>query len=573
MPKCQATKQRPVIPRLSRSSRWLSISSLRNAILGNHIIDFLKRKALNRTRNGSRPDTLLMAQGNTFEERVLSSIKNTFGTGFVDLSEYKFSDLRYSETLRHLRTGTPVIAQGALKNYTDMTMGFPDLILKGSAFKEVFPKDFLEQFTELTHDKYYVIDIKWATLHLKADNKSLLKTPQTTYYQAQVTLYTSALNECLPKNNVKHAFILGRGYTTVNGPKENCFDMLAVVDLEGDSHFKQTYKEALEWTRGIHSVQTPPSVNMKALTHVGYDVRAERLKAEARDQGNITCLWGCNDVNRNIASRHGIVSFRDPRCTPSVLGVLSGYKEKVLSRILKVNRIPETKSPVTPKRLPAGSIVDTVPGTTEIFLDFEAVSCLFDNFSTFPIKETGHRIFLIGYLLRGEGGDKYHRELAEDLTDQSEERMLIRFLEFCKGLPNVRIFHWGSYEAVNFKKLYMKYPLAAETFPLESLNMVDVCAYIKSVPMGIRGCYNFSIKSVYPSLVSLSLIQPRDLSYESPVQVVQDGLEAMTHAYKAYNGINDKKIHDVLTYNKSDCDHLMEIVMFLRGRIQRVVTN
>lgn len=548
----------PSPPRLSRSSRWLSISSLRNAILGNHIIEYLKKNRKTNKNSNYSNENYVMSQGNTFEEHVLRSILNKFPLDSVDLSEHKFSEQRYTETLAHLRRGTSVIAQGALRNYQDMTMGFPDLILKGSAFKDLFSEQFLERLPEaLKESVYYIIDIKWSTLNLKADNVGLLKTPQTVYYQSQVTLYTTALNVNLPGNKAEVAFILGRGYQGTGIKSDNCFDALAVVDLKGESYFKDCLLKALHWTRRLPGLLEKPLLNIKTLQN---DSRSNKLRNDAIAQGNITCLWGCNEVNQRLAAEKGITSFRDVRCTPEALGIPeSSYKAKVLHRILKVNK-ENTERLVSPKRLPPGSpIQECGTAMTEVFLDFEAVSCLFDNFSTFPIKETRNRIFLIGYTTNDR---VYHRNLSEDLTDASEEKIFLDFLRFCQSKKEVKVFHWGAYESVNMRKLYARYPQGQGVFPETSLNLTDVCAYIKSIPLAIRGCYNFSIKSVYPALVALSLIQSPLAAERSDLE---NGLDAMIQAYAAYTGTrNAEKLTSVLTYNQSDCDHLLDIVLFLR---------
>ncbi|GAH17538.1 unnamed protein product, partial [marine sediment metagenome] len=69
-----------------------------------------------------------------------------------------------------------------------------------------------------------------------------------------------------------------------------------------------------------------------------YDYPYHKIKKKfAEDIEEISLVWRCGPKQRKAAHDKGIYSWKDPRCTPEVLGIAGEYTSKVVSRILEAN--------------------------------------------------------------------------------------------------------------------------------------------------------------------------------------------------------------------------------------------
>ena len=314
-----------------------------------------------------------------------------------------------------------------------------------------------------------------------------------------------------------HGYILGRKWfysTRSNTYRGNgWFDRLGAIDFaDMDSDCKTKVLLAAEWIRRLRKESenwktTPPSIaelypNMTVKNSWG---SIKRKIAE--EIGEITLLWQCGYKNRLLAHKLGIYSWRDPLCTPQILGITGKYAP-ILQAIIDINRQSHTGinntgrkiddtgrkiddtgrkiddirqeinnigseiDDIRPKKIPSNYLYPYNAGDhpLEFFVDFETVNALIrEDISPGPAI-TGPRmseslmastapdiIFMIGIGCIVDGTYQHRTFYTEKLTHMSERKMCNDLHQYILGIQQSEsrrvnksctsyFYHWGHYE-------------------------------------------------------------------------------------------------------------------------------
>jgi hypothetical protein len=302
----------------------------------------------------------------------------------------------------------------------------------------------------------------------------------------------------------------------------------------------------------------------------------------AEQNDDLTLLWYVGPKQRRIAHNNGIYSWKDPKCTSEALGMSGNFRPKVLSRILEANH-SETNT-IIPKNI-ENNMYDWATPEMEIFVDFETTCSVFSEQDSLPIQNGASLIFLIGagYIDPKTKKWVYLKFLADNLTLNEETRICREFSNWVKklqGKNQVKLWHWSHAEPSFWNRAYRRQPqkkrrinrrLANQLGLSEIQNDFKWCDLLKIFlrePIGVKGCLNYSLKTIAKTFYQHGFIKTVWDSTSSTA----DGADVAVEAYRA--DLECKKTgtrfsehplaEDIVRYNEVDCKVLQEILDYLR---------
>lgn len=525
---------------------WLSPSSLRDSVYSDHLVDFWKSKGFSKVEP-TDIEKNLMDLGNQYEKEVIDKLKLRFNVVSITSGKHidygeEFQDY-CSLTADAIMSGEEIIASAPLycpfselpsifnpiKKYDGGIYGTSDLLIREDIFKKIHkdPED-CEWHTHHNGSKwrYYIIDIKFSSIKLNKDKNKMLSNVKTTYYTLQVWLYSLML-KYMSGYMSNMGYILGKN------------EMIAPIDFD-EGVYESPIKDAIEWKielreHGNEWSTDPPSnkwlyPNIKSNTNLSYLRKKKELSAKLRD---LTELWYVTPLKRKRAHDEGIKEYTDKRLKANTMGI-NGRTGEILDDIIEVNR--QCGKSVLPKVCKHDSKLWDLDPKTTLYVDFETVGI--------PIKlNEPARICLIGvYNFTG-----YTYFLMNGWKDEDERKIIIDFYRIARDKVLV---HYGSHEPTMWNQRVKELCLGN----LE-LKWKDMFTFIKNIPFVMKGCLNFSLKSIMRCMMKEGYIKKRESECEN-------GEEAMMKLIKYYtkNGENDINIDTVIKYNKIDCVVMKDIL-------------
>lgn len=593
---------------MTKGDMWVSASSTRNFALEDQILDWL---AMYGDKIGYSKDAqdgtdfnfskFIMEKGQEFEEKYISLVRSRFGhlvetigTGHGD----SCSITKYKETLAAMKRGVPFIYQAVLHNTKNQTMGSPDLLVRSDYLDKlvtVSPIDPEEKTVGCKFSKewhYRVVDIKYTTLNLYLKNDRIQNYGSTSAYKTQLAIYNEALGEAqgvLPPE----AYIAGRGWKysskliSRQNSSDNAFDKLGRINYyDTDSHFIEKATAAVEWIRRLRKYGhrwSPvsrrcgnlPSVpelypNMSNSNDFPYHYAKKQI-AEEIDE--ITRVWNCGVRQRQLA--HSLGKYRLEDVSVDDLNV-SEMKQDVIYSIMERNNQRNNFIVTQKAELSTDTISNDIncwqveEPENDMYVDFETVSNVNDDFSKFPNKGGNGMIWMIGcgYRDTDTGGWAFKNFVADKLIPGEEYRIISEWLNFMKERCNSpRVFHWSTAEQYQLARARNEH----KELNWEPLNWIDMHKIFVNEPLTIKGAYDFKLKNIARAFKQWGFINTEwSNSYV-------DGIGASVAAWKCDNQpgsmpLKDYKIiQEVEEYNEIDCRVIFEMVHFLQKLLGRCV--
>jgi hypothetical protein len=187
-----------------------------------------------------------------------------------------------------------------------------------------------------------------------------------------------------------------------------------------------------------------------------------------------------------------------------------------------------------------------------IFVDFEVLTSVYDDFSKFPVANDKEVIFNIGCVKFEEKDDKTF--IIEDIKE--EKQLMKDFVDYLNEQQNVTLVHWTNIEKRLFDKKVLEY---SDYLNLTcQIKWFDLHEYFVTSKVYIEGCLNYKLKNVSRCLKSKDLIKS-----EWGVGGFCDGLGAMTGYIKHLNKKNQDILDKIAYYNNIDCRVMSEIYILL----------
>ena len=566
---------------------WISPSQLRNHILDDPLIDWLsmykKRKAV-----GRETTDFLKEKGLQFEHFVIEHIRKLLDINIPSIAN-SLADVQSEDKFNHTKqlmlAGTPIIYQGVLHNYEDCIYGCPDLIVRSDWINQLVANTLTEDEEKIVAPNlngqyhYRIIDIKFMTLQLRSDGKTLLNSGNLKYCKSQVIIYHRILS-AIQGYTPDECYLLGRGYTySSSGSKyygNNCLQKLGVVKPDtSDSSYTNKISMAKDWIKRLRQkgrqwrVLPQPSCQELYPNMCRRDDPYYQYKLKlANKLSDITLIWQCGVKHRQKAFENGVKSWRDSRCTASLLGHNGKIIAPIVDQMLKFNRqeiYPDRV--IIPSKIKDNQYNWHTQHAIELYLDIETISNVFDDFSLLPEIGGLNLITMIGVYVvdRKEKIRNYISFYPDQLTPRAENVMIKKFSRWFDKLKKPLIFHWGSCDNRLLEIAYIRNDLQ---FP--NYNWLDMMDIFKKEPILIKGVFGFSLKEVAHGLSEHKLIT---IEWSDECN---NGFQEMIMTWQLYysNKLSTNshrkdeiatQLRTLINYNKSDCLAVYKIVNFLRS--------
>lgn len=584
------------------SARWVSATALRNWMLDDPLLDWLDRFGPDRgfRRDNQLPaydprtdfTRFLFARAAQFEAAVLKCFTDIADVAEIDVERSSAPGFPTAEaTLEAMRVGAEVIYHGLVIDPSTETFGEPDLLVRSDVLHRLFPEMIGGEEAEVgapafQHGRHYrVIDIKFTTLRLSSSGL-LLNEGSAPAYRAQVYVYTRALGAMqgyLPASG----YTLGRSWEQRSRAEilrgAGCMERLGPVE-QGDERLARRVDEASAWIRRVRAEGGewnvfPRPTEPELWPNLGHSQdhpwhHAKREIAEKLE--DLTLLWGVGRKGRADAHAAGVFSWRDPRCTPAMVGVTGAGRTSVLGALLEVNRAVGSP-PVLPAHVQAAEDDWRPVPALEFYVDFETVSDLSDDFSALPARSGQAMIFMIGCGHVEAGAWAFRSFVADELTETAEGAIIDAWFAYMHEVrarlaPRAAepwVMHWSQAEESTLETAYNS---AVRRHPERTWRRPHWFDFLGRVmraePVVVRGALNFGLKSVAQALRVEGLIAT------SWPDGLADGLSAAVGAWRCEEEAHIggellsqmPLMQEIAAYNEVDCKVMMEIVRCLREK-------
>jgi hypothetical protein len=531
----------------------------------------------------------LMEQGRRFEQAVLVDLQQRWPVTRIATRPDEARSLAAAEaTWDAMKNGSPLIASGVLRDPERRTYGVADLLVRSDVLGELCPDAFVGDQLELPviamrHGRHYrIVEIKFSTLHLLKDGGLGAGSLDV---MTQGWIYNEALGR-IQGFTPPASYVAGRAWRQGAERGDRCWEKLARVPREAfvrtrDEDLGAVVAQALAWVRRLRTegaewrVLPIPSVpelwpNMKASS----DFPWHTAKAEiAGKLGELTILPRVNIELRAAAHAVGVTRWDDTRTSSTLLG-LDGQHGQTLDAVIAVNR--DMGGVLRPDRVSADEEQWRVPPPAEVFVDFEFVHDMDDDFSTFPRKGGQALIFQIGSGTYRDRRWSFRQFTVDDLAVEAEARMIDGWLAHladlareagCASASDVRLVHWSLAEESNFERAYES---ARSRHPDRSwppLAWYDLLGRVfRAQPIVVKGAFSFGLKSIARAMRAHGLIET------VWGEGLADGAGAMAGAWAAAadsrargRSLTDSPVmQEIGRYNEVDCRVMAEILDYLR---------
>jgi hypothetical protein len=583
---------------------WVSAGALRNWARNDSLLDWLDRYGGERgiARDDQRAayderfdfQQFLAKQGRRFEEKVLNDLEQRVGLTRIDVDRDDARSLAAAHaTVAAMERGERVIAQALLRDPQSRTYGRIDLLVRSDVLASL-SADALGENDDPTvpapalHGAawhYRVIDVKFSTLDLLRDGS--LSTSSDLATCAQVWAYNQMLAR-VQGYVAPYAYVLGRAWRQGNSAKGDvCWEKLARIPVEAyvrsrEATLADVVAEGAAWVRRVRregaawSVLPVPSIpelwpNMKNDRDHPWHVAKREIAEELRE---LTLLWRVSAAMRDGARERGVTRWDDLRISADLLGISGDTHPAMFDAMIAVNR--ETGPAIRPSRIEADEGRWRERAALELYVDFETVNDLNDDFASFPRRGGQSLIFQIGCGTYAGGVWQFAQFTARSLTPEAEAEMIDAWLAHVDtlargaglgGAADARLFHWSAAETVFMEGAYNS-ALARHPdrgWPL--LGWYDLLERIvHAAPVVVRGARSFGLKAVARAMKSHGLIETEW------GDGLADGTGAMAGAWAAAdiaakNAADLGKVElmrDVSRYNEIDCRVMAEVLDHLR---------
>lgn len=562
--------QKSPTKRITRSDKWVSATQLRNFILNDGLVDYLKcrnkpSESGIANNSGNKFSDYIKKYGIEFENSIVKYLSNKFS--ITTVSPF-ITDETVEKVKELIKNKTPIIHSAPFRNHKNKTRGVIDLLVRADYINKIVPNSIkAEEITNPEH--YYVIDIKFSTLPIRSDGIHLLNSDAFPAYKSQLLIYNQALEE-LQGYSPCLAFILGRRFTFIKNNVKynslNCFEKLGRIDYKDiDFEYLQKTEDAIKWVRDVNdkwgewSVSPPSREELYPNMNIDSGEWNQEKEKISDDIGEITKLWYCGVRERKHALVKGISSWRDDRCNSSVLGI-TGNRARIIDEIISINK--QSRELIRPLKIIPRETRNILNHSNEVYVDFETILDIFSPLDELPIQRKTEMIFMIGiYYSDSIGYMQYKSFIADSLTNSGEYMIMNQFLDFLKSLNNPNIWYWHA-EPNIWNRAIIRNP----TIQTNVLIWKDLCKIFREEPIVIKDCFNFSLKSIVKAMNKHSLI---------PTKITSDcdsGICAAVKAFDIYKndpgGVKTNTVMlDIEKYNRFDVEALYDILNYIRNNL------
>lgn len=505
----------------------------------------------------------IFKKGELFEKMIWDKLQNkrfmtsAFGSYFsnVMITKSKYIDIykAYDDTISNMKKGTEIIYQGVVCNHENNTYGIPDLLIRHDVFEQIFQRKItMEVNNKFAHGfNYLIIDVKSSTLQIASNGINFHNNCNGLAIKSQLYVYLDALNG-MQGGTFHQAYVLSNNRT------EHQLGHIATVDYSSyDAKYKGMVAKGIEWIRRLRTegknwkLFPKPSIpelypNQK-ISNFRWDGKKNMIADKLND---ITKIWMCGPKQRQIAHHRKIYSWKNPKCTASLLGFKAGKIHDTVDLILNVNR--QKQNLYLPRSIPKH--ITSECKQIELFVDFETIGPMMT-------PDKNERIFMIGVGMVKKSIWSYKCLVANDLKPKSEMELIDSFFDFVKSM-DCRIFHWSDAEINMMNRANLRHQNRWKNEQNDT-QWLDFMKVMKNEPIVIKGAFNFSLKSIGKAMYQNRMI---DKTWDC---TCENGLDCMVIAKNLYSQNKFDRTHPdmvkMIHYNETDCMMIWKIIQYFRN--------
>ncbi len=576
----QPTKKR------KRDDIWVSATKTKNYMIHDTLVDYLELQSKNfrtynpnkfkinkkaKNKNITKTTNYLFEKGYEFERYVINYLKEKYIVYCLD-SNYNLENVKKTKEL--INKQVPIIFQGSLKNDDNNTFGVCDLLVRSDYINKLTKENYLNEDEIYYNDKlfYYVIDIKWSTIPLASNQKNILNKDLIPAHKSQIWIYNRCLG-LIQGITPRYGFILGRNWNYDGERGIGVFDKLGVIDYYYyDKNFPQESINAVNWYKDVAKngknwdIKNPHRSELYPNMCKDSYIWNEKKKELALKIGEISLLWYCGYKHRNRGLEKGIDSWKLRRCNSEILNVDLG-KRKIVDLMIKINR--NNKDKIYPKKI-TNNLYNWRKEVNEIFVDFEIIPNIFDDFSNFPKQKNSNYLFMIGvgYIIKSK--IIYKSFIVNELNLEEEYRIMNEFIEFWNDRKRPKIYFWSAekkfWEYYSNRQFTENNSLHSKeknniivNWYIPDKKLCDLSNFFRETPIIIKNCFGFKLKEIAKCMNDMGMIKIKNDSG------IDNGMDAVINANNIYKSKNIKKeIKNVEKYNKFDVEIMYYILSYLR---------
>ena len=590
----------PIESSKNHSTRpWVSASMTRNYLIGDPILDYLemygKQRGFHRDheyKNFNEKYNItnyIMEQGNKFEQKVFELLKQRI-TKYQQVSYGDHIDSQNHQlairTKELIHRGVPMILHPVMIDQETKTCGVADLIVRSDYIHKLV--DNFEQPKENHPLHYIVVDIKFSTLHLKANGIDLQNSGNMKAYKGQLVVY----NRILAKYQgylAPHAYILGRKWEYTKCGKQyrsnSCLDKLGRIDYQGaDKDYYQMTDKAIQFYRklvtegnrwGLDNKLIRPNISNHNDTPWHY-----AKKEIAKRTGEITQIVHGGNRNRKGANEQGKNAWYEIRDPEKELGIKGKKYTELIRKIIRVNK---SRRKVEPRKIKNNNFNWKEKERLEFFVDFETVTDINDTFEDLPYSKGTPMIYMIGCGYQDPYTEKwiFRNFVANQLKIEEESRIVKAWYDYMELIQEE--FQWGKYQITDYwtpkifhwgdaEEIFLRTAIARNKELAEKLtpNFINLHKIFKSEPIVVNGAFDYRLKTIAVALKELKFIET-DWGNSSV-----DGIGSMVAAFCCDKLAKEKQttmkeikiMQEIEQYNEIDCKVMWEILEFLRNHFK-----
>lgn len=575
---------------------WVQPNEIRNYLLNDTLLDWLKLYGGKYSFMEDRKigiNDYMQNKDQLFREAIEENLKLRFGYNFEHVAEpcHLYSTEKALETYKLMQKGVPIIFQPVLHNKENKTICMPDFLIRSDYVSSIF-KEKMDWY-DVYPLHYMVLNLKYLSLILK-NNGEIYNSGNVIYHKCKLWMETEALNQ-LQKNKAKQGLFLGRKYKILKGKNKdstyfnNCFGTFGIVKTD-DIDLKSKVEGALNWLKDLKlngktwdiSPPNNPALypNMSNFSDYPWKSFKEELALKNKE---ITLINGLGVKDRKVLLENNI--DRWDKINLELLNINPKKKEQI-KRIIQVNN-PTGRNKFLPKKIQMDNKYrghKNVESGIHFYVDFETINEHHDDFN--KIKSYRHQhpnfsellsdiVFLIGVgYIEPETNEWIFKSFVVNKVNYVNEKIILK--EFLDYMSSIRdkykviqskksyLYHWSFAEKTCYYRLIKKYNMTSP----EYLQWVDLLDVFYSNPIGIKGVFNYGLKSVAKKMYEYKMITTNWVDNE------QSGLSAKIIATNCHDN-QDKNmtlkemdgINEIIKYNEIDCLVMWDIQRYLLTKI------
>lgn len=487
----------------------------------------------------------------------------------------------HDNTVEAMKKGVPIIRNAVLHNPELKVACMIDFLIAGHLVEQLTSFDIHRPGHPIP--PYLVLNSVFVGLHFTVEKDKaprLKSTPALNYHKAKLWIHIHTLNLFQPTSH--KGLLLGRKWESIHECSFHAFDRLGVVDLA--DVLTRDPKAAIAWCHNLKSegkhwdVLPIPSVrelypNMKNRQSGKWRKAKKKIALQLSE---ITLMWHITYVQRQTL--HDAKVFRLDQID-DIVRLLEIDQWQYAPGIRAIQKINKRGPKLVLPEFLTSTKFEWWKKKFELFVDFETVSSIGDPLDKFPIQCDTTLIAMIGCGYIEPGTKKWiYKCFSVDLLITKEEHRIVK--EWFKWMEDVCLKWMGEIPAQFPAWCFSR----AEANFLEDqrnscvhrhdvqhwkhrVDWLDLQELLRDEPFVIKGCHNFSLKSIVHAL-----FDQKKLDVIWPSSQIDDGLSAMIGLFRAHEEAIEQNttmgkipwMDDIMSYNALDCLAMYKILDYLR---------